>query len=283
MMPCPEYPHEALCLKSRNIRKQQMTSLFCRTSRLMQSIFCITVLFVLTLVSQNFAYAGDDLNLEQRKEIEGVIYDYLMDNPEVILQAVEKLRNKEERAEQESVREHLTLASEAIYNDPLSPYAGNPNGSVTIVEFFDYRCGYCKRVFPALQELLESDDDLRIVFKELPILGEDSVLASRASLAIWINWPEKYLEFHTKLITSRGSITESKVYEYAAATAIDTEILKQEMKSESVDEAISRTVKLSRLLNINGTPGFIIGDELIPGAIDIDAMKDLIEQARQKS
>ena len=249
----------------------------------MQSIFCITVLFVLTLVSQNFAYAGDDLNLEQRKEIEGVIYDYLMDNPEVILQAVEKLRNKEERAEQESVREHLTLASEAIYNDPLSPYAGNPNGSVTIVEFFDYRCGYCKRVFPALQELLESDDDLRIVFKELPILGEDSVLASRASLAIWINWPEKYLEFHTKLITSRGSITESKVYEYAAATAIDTEILKQEMKSESVDEAISRTVKLSRLLNINGTPGFIIGDELIPGAIDIDAMKDLIEQARQKS
>lgn len=225
----------------------------------------------------------DPLDMDQRKEIDTLIHNYIMQHPEVILESIQRLREKEEMAGQASATQNLIQASDAIYNDPLSPIGGNPDGSVTIVEFFDYRCGYCKRVFPAIEEILAEDKDIKIVFKEFPILGEDSVLASRAALATWFNWPDQYHKFHTELMSSRGSLNQNKVFELASIAGIDVTALKAAMKDEKVDEAIARTMKLAEFLDINGTPGFIIGNELIPGAIDIDAIRSLIEQARNNS
>ncbi len=244
----------------------------------------LSILIVgMTLFSPLTAEAKEPLSNEQREEIEGVIYDYLMANPEVLIKAIDTMRENKQAVEQNQIKENLRLANTALYKDPTSPIHGNKDASVTIVEFFDYRCGYCKRVFPALQELLDTDDDINVVFKEFPILGEDSVFASRAAQATWFNWPEKYLKFHSELISARGALSATKVLELAATVGIDTNVLKEAMDGEDVSEAIARNMELAEFLKINGTPAFIIGNELIPGAIDIDTMKSLINEARNNS
>jgi protein-disulfide isomerase len=261
----------------------RLQSIFFASFRFILGFFS-TILFLGLMISiNNPVSAGDQFSPEQEEEIESVIYDYLMANPEVLIKALDSLRHKEEVAGKLAAQENLTIASEAIYNDPFSPQSGNLDGDVTIVEFFDYRCGYCKRVLPAVQELISSDENIRIIFKEFPILGEDSVFASRAAIATWLNWPEKYLKFHIDMMSSRGNLSQVKVIELAATSGIDIEKLRSEMMSENVDEAISRTMQLAEYLNINGTPAFIIGNELVPGAIDIDAMRALIEKARNNN
>ncbi len=230
--------------------------------------------------SINPANAGEPFDPQQRKQIESVIYEYLLENPEVLVEAFNVLQAREQVAKQSGLIQNIALADDALYNDPLSPQAGNLDGSVTIVEFFDYRCGYCKRVFPAIQEVLADDNDIRIIYKEFPILGDDSVFASRASIAIWLNWPEKYHDFHIAVMGGRGALSETRVFEYAASIGVDIDDLTQAMKSEKVAQSISKTAKLAEFLNISGTPGFIIGNELIPGAIDVDAIKELVKRAR---
>lgn len=139
-------------------------------------------LFVSTL-SQ--AQAADSLTAEERRTFEEMIHDYIMDHPEVVLQSVEAYRNRQESAGQEHVRATIASLGDSIRNDPMTPVGGNPDGTITVVEFFDYRCGYCKRALSAVNELIDTDPNIRLVFMEFPILGEESVMASRASLAIW--------------------------------------------------------------------------------------------------
>ncbi len=217
----------------------------------------------------------------QRAAIETVIRDYLMKNPEIILQAVESLQQRQKVAEAERSKRALVDNQQALTRNPADPVAGNPQGDITVVEFFDYQCGYCKAVQADVQRLIKDDGKLRFVFKELPILGPASVVAARASLAARAQG--KYLEFHNALMGQRGQIDEDTILRLAKSVGLDTEKLKKDMSSREVQAVIDDNLALAETLGIHGTPGFVFGTELIPGAIKLDEMKRLVAATRSKS
>jgi protein-disulfide isomerase len=218
---------------------------------------------------------------QQRGAIENVVREYLLANPEVIVDAIRLYREREQQAQAEQAQKALSAHKDSLTNDPNAPVAGNPKGDVTVVEFFDYHCGYCKRVFPVLRELLESDKNLRWVFKEFPILGPESVTASRAALAAWNLDPAKYLAFHAALMAASGGLPEERILKIAKSVGYDTDKLKKEMASDAVSNEINRNHQLAETLGIRGTPAFIVGDELVPGAVDADTLRQLIAKARK--
>jgi protein-disulfide isomerase len=180
---------------------------------------------------------------------------------------------------EERARAAVVERRDELLNDATAPVAGNPKGDVTIVEFFDYRCPYCKQVEPALEALLKEDRQLRIVYKELPILGKDSVYATRAALAA--RKQAKYDKFHTAMMAAKGQIDEKSILQVATASGLDIERLKSDMTASEIDDIIKRNYDLAQALDIHGTPAFIIGGELVPGAIDIATMKQKIAAARK--
>ena len=167
-----------------------------------------------------------------------------------------------------------------LFKDPTSPVGGNPNGDVTIVEFFDYQCGYCKRVFPRLEKLLIDDSNLRFVFKEMPILGPNSVFAARAALAARKQGEKQYVAFHKVMMASRGSLNKASVLRFATDAGLDVERLKGDMEDDNINDMIRRNLKLADALSINGTPAFVIGDTIVRGAVDLLKLKILVERAR---
>jgi protein-disulfide isomerase len=211
--------------------------------------------------------------------IERIVREYLLKNPEVILEAIENLEKKRSDSAQGAAKAAIAERRSEIFKDPDSPVAGNPNGDVAIVEFFDYRCPYCKQVVAPLAQLLREDTKLSLVHKELPILGPDSVVAARAALAA--RKQNKYMQMHTALMQMR-TLDEPSILKAAAAQGLDTTKLKADMQSPETDAAIERNRALARALNISGTPAFIIGDALVPGAIDLRTLKSLVAEARAK-
>jgi protein-disulfide isomerase len=167
-----------------------------------------------------------------------------------------------------------------VFDDPDSPVGGNPKGDVSLVEFFDYRCGYCKQVEPALDALLETDRQLRVVYKEFPVLGPDSVTAARAALAS--HRQGKYGVFHRAMMATKGQINDTAVFKVAGSVGLDIERLKRDMEAPEIDRMLKANLALAEALNIRGTPGFVVGNEIVPGAISLDALKHLIELARNK-
>ena len=198
----------------------------------------------------------------------------------MLLEALGVLREREQAAESERARISIAAHREELVNDPASPVVGNPNGDVTLVEFFDYHCAYCKRVLKDVMTMLDDDPGLRIVFKEFPILGPDSIVAARAALASRNQDPGKYLEFHAALMSTRGRLTQSRILAIARDVGFETERLVTDMDSPEVTAMLERNLALAGALGINGTPTFVIGDHLIPGAIDLDALKQLVALAR---
>ncbi|NQU59375.1 MAG: DsbA family protein, partial [Rhodospirillales bacterium] len=144
-----------------------------------------------------------------------------------------------------------------------------------------YRCGYCKKVFPTVQALLKEDGNIRYVLKEFPILGPVSVIASQAALAVWNNTPEKYMAFHTALMTARGQLSEERILSLAEDLDIDTAAIRKGMNDAVVSDELNKNMKLAQSLGIEGTPAFVIGQELAPGAIGMDELKRLISVARK--
>src|SRR5215813_979384 len=173
----------------------------------------------------------------------------------------------------------LSERASEIFDDPAMPVGGNPKGDVNIVEFFDYRCPYCKQVPPALQSLLKEDHGLRFVYMEFPVLGSVSVVAAHAALAA--RQQGKYEAFHTAMMATKGQITEDSVYEVAGSVGIDVDRLRQDMNAPEIDQALKENSALAQALNIHGTPGFIIGRKIVPGALDLDALKERIAEARK--
>ena len=224
--------------------------------------------------------ASDTFNESQRKEIDKIVQSFIMKNPKVILDAVQQMQMHAKKSKESLVKNSLITYREKLINDPNSPTSGNPKGDVTIVEFFDYRCGYCKRVLPTLLKAVKEDGNIRIIYKDLPILGAESVVASRASLAAWQLAPEKYEAFHTALMTNKGSFSELKIRSIAAKLNIDGNALIKSMKSSDIEFNLGENLALAQSLGISGTPAFIVGEELIPGAVDLDTLKNLIKEAR---
>jgi protein-disulfide isomerase len=201
---------------------------------------------------------------DQRRAIEGIVKDYLVQNPEIFLEVQGALETK--LAEQEAARTKSLVAEHAkeIYRAPNAPVAGNPNGDITVVEFFDYNCGYCKRGFAEIAKLVEQDKNVRVVFKEFPILRDESEQAAKVALAARMQG--KYWEVHSDLITTRGLVNEAVGLKVAEKHGLDIEKLKADMASPEVKAELDRVKALAQTLQINGTPHFLVGDRAIGGA-----------------
>ena len=224
------------------------------------------------------ASAEDELNLNQVKEINRLIHDYLMAHPQVIVESVQKLREQEEVTRREQGASSLEMFRDQLENDPLTPVAGNPNGDVTITEFFDYRCGYCKSTLSVVLQLLAEDSGVRLVLKEFPILSAESTIAAHAALAAGIQG--KYFKFHNALMQARGSLGTDQIMDIAAQSGLDTIRLAMDMETPRVQAQVDANHELAASLGIRGTPTFVIGDQILPGAIDIDTLRQIIQMMR---
>lgn len=215
----------------------------------------------------------------QRRAIEAIVRDTLTKNPEIVMEAIEALQAREKQVAEDRARAALTTHAKALYEDPASPVAGNAKGDVTVVEFFDYQCGYCKAVQADVQALIKQDGKLRFVFKEFPILGPGSLVAAKAALAA--RNQGKYLEMHEALMSHRGQLDQDTVLRLARSAGLDTERLKADMESEPVEAALRANHELAEALGIRGTPGFVFGGTIVPGAVKLDEMKRLVASARK--
>ena len=220
-----------------------------------------------------------EITPEQRQAIEGIIHDYLMHNPDVLIEALRAAEDKANRDADAKAALVLKDRRGEVFDDPATPVGGNPQGDVTIVEFFDYRCPYCKQVQPSLQALLDQDHNLRFIYKEMPVLGAPSVTAAHAALAARLQG--KYEVFHAAMMATKGQITNDVVYQVAGSVGLDVDRLKRDMAAPEIERALKANLALANALDIRGTPGFIIGDHIVPGAIDLDALKDLVASARK--
>lgn len=205
---------------------------------------------------------------------------YLLDNPEIIMQAVQRLQSRQERAERTEAETILQARSEEIFRDPASPVGGNPDGDVTLVEFFDYNCSYCRQVAPVMQQAEAADSQLRIVYKEFPILGSNSIFAAKAALAV--HRQGKYLAFHHALMQARGTVDEARVLDVAAKVGVDVDLMKSDMNKPAIQTAVEKNLALAQALRINGTPSFISGAEVLRGAADLSTLQRLIREARKR-
>jgi protein-disulfide isomerase len=220
------------------------------------------------------------LNDAQKSEVEQLVRDYIRNNPEALLESLRGLDERQRQAAEKGAQQAIVANRSLIEADPTSPVAGNPNGDVTVVEFFDYRCGYCKKAVASMQDLLKSDGNVRWVFKEFPILSPESVTAARAALAVWSVAPDKYLPFHVALMESRGDMSEARILETAQKVGIDPNTVKAKMADPEIQKKIEQNHDLARTLQINGTPAFIIGDKLTPGAVDAATLREMVKAAR---
>jgi len=214
--------------------------------------------------------------------VEKIVHDYLLKNPEVVVKALEAYKAKAQADEMAEQRRAIDSRRDEIFKDPLSAVGGNPDGDVTLVEFFDYRCGVCKRTHPVIEELVKRDGRIRMVYKEWPILGPDSVYASQAAIASRKQDAGKYVAFHNALMTARR-VTRDSVLAIAAKTGLDTKRLERDMMAPEVEQIIKRNYSLAQALKINGTPSFIIGNTLLYGARDLETLRQVVSDARGKS
>ena len=252
----------------------KMDSIYRQFFRLVTSI---GVVFALDFHSFT-VNAEDELHFNQVEEINRLIHDYLMEHPEVILDSVQRLREQEAVADDQEGSRNLVTFRAQLENDPSTPVVGNLSGDITITEFFDYRCGYCKSTLSTIRQLLAEDTGVRLVFKEFPILSAESTIAARAALAA--DRQGKYFIFHSALMDARGSLDAEQIMIIAADAGLDTVRLAIDMETPQVQAQVDANRELAANLNIRGTPTFVIGDQILPGAIDIETLRQIIEMMR---
>ena len=224
--------------------------------------------------------ASAEFTAEQRRAIETIIRDYLTKNPELMLDVLQAAEDKIKSESHDKASAALAARRHEIFDDPDAPIAGNPKGDATLVEFFDYRCPYCKQVEPAIEALIAEDRQLRFVYKEFPVLGPESVTAARAALAA--RKQDKYDVLHRALMNLKGQLNEAAVLKTAGSVGLDVERLKRDMAAPDIDRMLKANDNLAKALDIRGTPGFVIGNEIVPGAISLNALKQLIDASRHK-
>ncbi len=207
---------------------------------------------------------------------------YLLENPEVIMEALGVLQERQRAAEAENLRQAIGAHRAELLNDPASPVGGNPAGDVTVVEFFDYNCGYCKKALADVQTLMKSDPKLRVVLKDFPVLGPDSVEASRVALAVknQLQSP-KLFDYHVKVMETRGRVNGERALAVAKEMGADLARLQRDMEAAEVKTALATNVELGDKLGLTGTPAFVIGEEVISGAVGLEPLRKIVAATRQ--
>ncbi len=217
----------------------------------------------------------------QRGEIEKIIKDYLISHPEVLEQASAELEKRKQMAEAEKAKAEIASHAQALFYSPRQVTIGNTKGNVTLVEFFDYNCGYCKRALADLTTIMKQDPRLRVVLKEFPVLGPGSVEAARVAVAVRMqDSGNKYFDFHQRLLGGRGQADLAHALEAAKAAGFDMVRLQKDMNSDEVKASIDEDMKLAEALSLNGTPSYVVGTEIVVGAVGLEALKQKVNMAR---
>ena len=222
--------------------------------------------------AQETSAPGADPALEQ------AIHDYILAHPEVIAESLQKFQQQQEDAQKQAHAQAVKDLKPQLVSNSASPVLGNPAGDITVVEFLDYRCPYCKAMHQSIADMIAADGNVRVVVKEFPILGDDLIFAARAALAA--GKQGKYAEMHTALMTFKGKLSAHDVENIAVGLALDVAKLKEDMQAPEVNQELQQNYSLAESLGINGTPAFIIGETLIPGAIKLEDLKAHIAKAR---
>lgn len=218
----------------------------------------------------------------QRQEIGRIVKDYLLKNPEILQEVMSELEKKQAVADAERHRAAVKQHAKAIFESTRSVVIGNPQGDVTMVEFFDYNCGYCKRAFTDMVELMKGDPKLRIVLKEFPVLGPGSIEAAQVSAAVRLQdkGGKKFFEFHQKLLMGRGQADKARALAAAKETGFDVARIEKDMSGEEVRQSIEESFKLAEALGLNGTPSYVIGEDVVVGAVGHATLREKINGAR---
>ena len=240
----------------------------------------LTAAIILTLGA--FAGHAQSISDAQRGDIEKIIRDYLISHPEVLQEAMAELEKKTAADDAAKNLAAIKDNAETIFNSTRQVVAGNPQGDVTFVEFFDYNCGYCKRAMDDMLALMKSDPNLKVVLKEFPVLGPGSVEAARVAVAVRMQdkTGKKYMEFHQKLLGGRGQADKARALAAAKEAGFDVARIEKDLASDEVRQTIEESLKLAEKLGLNGTPSYVIGSNVVIGAVGLDKLKESINTAR---
>ena len=236
-----------------------------------------TLLLAVSPLVATPAVAFDDA---ERKQVEQIIRDYLLNNPELMIEVQQALEAKQQEQQKVAAAQALRDNADAIFRSKHQGVVGNPDGDVTVVEFFDYNCGFCQRAMNDMITLLEGDKNIKFVMKELPILSQASVEASRLSTAMYRLNPDRYGEFHNRLLGLEGQKDGARAMEIARDMGLDLEALQAEAAKDDVVTAFREANDLANKLGISGTPSYVIGDEVLFGALGADVLREKIENVR---
>ena len=233
--------------------------------------------------AQNASVAAkqSSFDAKQTGDIETIVHDYLVQHPEVLLEALDALEAKRGTEQLATQKKAIGEVSPALFETPKDTVIGNPDGDVTVVEFFDYNCGYCKNALSDMEAMVKADPELRFVLKEIPVLGPQSVAASKVSLALRKVAPDKYAAFHQKLLGSRGMADEASALAVASSLGVDPKALKPLIDSSEVGAELSELGEMATTLSISGTPSYVVKDQVLAGAVGIDALKTAVSNVRQ--
>ncbi|MDB5492188.1 MAG: putative 27 kDa outer membrane protein [Micavibrio sp.] len=247
-----------------------------------RKILSVAIAALLVSVAPVSAHAADApvFTEAQKKQLDTMFHDYIMNNPKTIMDSVEKFRTEQQASEEKNFDVKVKEKSDELYKKAADPVAGDKTGDVTLVEFFDYNCGYCKHAFKDLKTLMETDKKLRVVFKDIPILSETSFTAAQYALAA--NKQGKYWEFHTAMMEHNGPISEESLQAVGKSVGLDVEKLKKDSKDPEIRAQIESNLALSRDIGVNGTPAFVINDTVLRGAYGLEAMQKAVADSRKK-
>ncbi|NNM59810.1 MAG: DsbA family protein [Legionellales bacterium] len=252
-----------------------------------RSLFLVTLA---TLSLNTVAYAADNntLSTAQQQQVQQIVHDYLLDNPQILLQVSQKLQEQQAKQVeqiQKNAQKIIPGIATQLFNDKSSPFSGSATGDVTMVEFFDYQCPHCKDMASILNNLQQQDSNLKIIYKEFPIFGADSQYAAAAALAA--AQQGKYAQFHDALMKAPAPLTKEVVLDLAKTNGLDVDQLQKDIKSESVKKELKDNVQLAEKLQLLGTPAFVIANSknvdqsvLVPGTTTQEVLQSLITQAR---
>ena len=226
---------------------------------------------------------AQSFSADQREEIGKIIEDYLLTHPEVMQDVMAELEKRQQSADAEKHRAAVVENKATLFSSPHQVVLGNPQGNVTMVEFFDYNCGFCKRAMTDMLDLIKTDNNLKFVLKEFPVLGEGSVEAARVAVAARMQDAngKKYIEFHQKLLGSRGAADKMRALAVAKEVGFDMPRLERDMGSDEVKKTIEENMKLAEALGVNGTPSYVVGEEVVVGAVGLDALREKINAERK--
>jgi protein-disulfide isomerase len=247
-----------------------MKAFFRSVTRLAAPLFC------LALASVALPVAAAEFSPAQTKEIGAIVRDYLVNNPEVLRDAMVELDRREKEAQQ-AAREKIIVGNSNLLSSPHQAVIGNPNGKVTLVEFFDYNCGYCKKSLDDLAKLMKEDPNLRVVLKDFPVLGPGSVEAAQVASALRNQFSgDKFWTYHQKLLLTRGQVGRAQALALAKEMGADMGRLDRDMASPDVKAGIQEVMQMADGLNLTGTPSWVVGKEVVVGAVGYDELKDKI-------